>query len=100
MQRLGSAIGTVYEESRIELRHWCYPFWRACTSKKGVSALEIKRHCQISYRSALFMMNRIRFAMAPDPNSPPLTGTVEADETYVGGKPRYAGKGRGRASDK
>jgi hypothetical protein len=57
-------IGTVYEESRIELRHWCYAFWRACTSKKGVSALEIKRHCQISYRSALFLMNRIR--LAPD----------------------------------
>src|SRR5579883_1304876 len=57
-------IGTVYEESRIELRHWCYAFWRACTSKKGVSALEIKRQCQISYKSALFLMNRIRFAMA------------------------------------
>ncbi len=93
-------IGTVYEESRIELRHWCYAFWRACTSKKGVSALEIKRHCQISYKSALFMMNRIRFAMAPDVNRTPLTGTVEVDETYVGGKPRYAGRRRGRASDK
>ena len=59
-------IGTVYEESRIELRHWCYTFWRAATSKKGVSALEIKRQCQISYKSALFLMTRIRFAMAPD----------------------------------
>jgi transposase-like protein len=85
-------IGTVYEESRIELRHWCYAFWRACTSKKGVSALEIKRHCQISYKSALFLMNRIRFAMAPDPVHPKLTGTVECDEMYVGArKPRYAG---------
>jgi hypothetical protein len=82
-------IGTVYEESRLPLRHWAYAFWRACTSKKGVSALEIKRHCQISYKSALFLMNRIRFAMAPDlPTAPPLTGTVECDETYVGGKPR------------
>jgi transposase-like protein len=68
-------IGTVYEESRIELRHWAYAFWRACTSKKGVSALEIKRVCQISYKSALFLMNRIRFAMAPDPQRPKLTGT-------------------------
>ena len=57
-------IGTVYEESRIPLRHWCYAFWLATTSKKGVSALEIKRQCQISYKSALFLMNRIRFAMA------------------------------------
>jgi transposase-like protein len=77
-------IGTVYEESRIELRHWAYAFWRACTSKKGVAALEIKRHCQISYKSALFLMNRIRFAMAPDPNAPKLDGIVECDETYIG----------------
>jgi transposase-like protein len=81
-------IGTVYEESRLPLRHWAYAFWRACTSKKGVSALEIQRHCQISYKSALFLMNRIRFAMAPDPDEPKLTGVVECDETYVGGKPR------------
>ena len=86
-------IGTIYEESRLPLRHWAYAFWRACTSKKGVSALEIKRHCQISYKSALFLMNRIRFAMAPDlPTAPPLTGIVECDETYVGGKPRYRGR--------
>jgi transposase-like protein len=84
-------IGTVYEESRIELRHWAYAFWRPCTSKKGVSALEIKRHCQISYKSALFLMNRIRFAMAPDVPTPPLMGVVECDEVYVGGKPRYKG---------
>jgi len=89
-------IGTVYEESRLELRHWCYAFWRACTSKKGVSALEIKRHCQISYKSALFLMNRIRFAMSPDTASEPLlTGTIEVDETYVGGRPRYPSKKKG-----
>ena len=60
-------IGTVFEESRIPLRHWCYAFWRASTSKKGVSALEIKRHTQLSYKSALFLMHRIRFAMTQNP---------------------------------
>jgi transposase-like protein len=95
-------IGTVYEESRLDLRHWCYAFWRASTSKKGVAALEIMRHCQISYKSALFLMNRIRFAMAPDnPAAEKLTGTVECDETYVGGKPRYKGVSkRGRGTSK
>jgi transposase-like protein len=95
-------IGTVYEESRIPLRHWAYAFWRACTSKKGVSALEIKRQCQISYKSALFLMSRIRFAMAPnDEPSPKLRGTVECDETYVGGKPRHKGNSRrGRGTSK
>ncbi|HRQ76939.1 MAG TPA: IS1595 family transposase [Phycisphaerales bacterium] len=81
--------GTVMEDSRVPLRHWCYAFWRACTSKKGVSALEIQRQTGLSYKSALFLMHRIRFAMAPTSNGPKLTGTVEADETYIGGKPRH-----------
>ncbi|MCH9025889.1 MAG: IS1595 family transposase [Proteobacteria bacterium] len=80
--------GTVFEDSRIPLRHWCFGFWRAATSKKGVSALEIKRQTGLSYKSALFLLHRIRFAMAPTDGNP-LTGTVEIDETHVGGKPRH-----------
>src|SRR5271154_577944 len=81
--------GTVFEESLIPLRHWCYAFWRVSVSKKGVAALEIMRQCQISYKSALFMMHRVRFALAPKPGTPAkFTGTVEVDETYCGGKPR------------
>jgi transposase-like protein len=93
-------IGTVLEESRIPLRHWAYAFWRQATSKKGVAALEIRRHCQITYRAALFLLHRIRYAMTPE-NGPSrkLSGIVECDETYVGGKPRpgtgYHAPGRG-----
>jgi transposase-like protein len=93
-------IGTVYEESRIPLRHWCYAFWQAATCKKGVAALQIQRHCQLSNKSALYLMHRIRFAMADKPAK--LKGIVEADETYVGGKPRR-GTGthkRGRGTKK
>ena len=79
--------GTVFEDSRIPLRHWCFAFWRASTSKKGVSALEIHRQTGLSYKSCLFLLHRIRFAMAPTDGNP-LTGTVEVDETYVGGKAR------------
>ena len=53
-------IGTVFENSRIPLRHWCHAFWAACASKKGVSALQISRMTEVSYKSALFMMHRIR----------------------------------------
>lgn len=77
--------GTVFEDSKIELRHWCFAFWRASTSKKGVSALEIHRQTGLSYKSCLFMLHRIRFAMAPADGNP-LTGIVEVDETYIGGK--------------
>jgi transposase-like protein len=82
-------IGTVMEESRIAMRHWCYAFWRATTSKKGVSALELHRQTGVSHKSCLFMLARIRKAFATDWQSPPrMTGTVEADEVYIGGKPR------------
>lgn len=81
-------VGTVMEDSRIPLRHWCYAFWSACSSKKGVSALQISRECNLSYKSALFLMHRIRWAMATPRPDDKFTGTVEVDETYVGGKPR------------
>lgn len=57
-------IGTVFEDSRIHLRHWCYALWAACSSKKGVSALQIKRQTGLTYKSALFVMQRIRYAMS------------------------------------
>jgi len=86
-------IGTVFEESRIELRHWCFAFWRASTSKKGVSALEIHRQTGVSYKSSLFMMHRIRFAMSDD-GTTPLSGDVEVDELFVGGVPRRRNNSR------
>lgn len=94
-------IGTVFEDSRIPLRHWCYAFWAACASKKGVSAKQIQRQCQVSYKSALFLMHRIRFAMTNPEDGGKLVGIVEADETYVGGKPRRHCQGkRGRGTAK
>ncbi len=99
-QQFTVRTGTVFEDSRAELRHWCFAFWRASTSKKGVSALEIHRQTGLSYKSALFMLHRIRFAMADSVNGP-LGGEVEVDETYVGGKPRYKGVSkRGRGTKK
>lgn len=97
-------IGTIFEDSPIPLMHWCYAFWQACSSKKGVSAKQIQRQTGLSYKSALFMMHRIRFTMAGD-SAAPLSGVVEADETFCGGKPRNHGerftKGKsGRGSDK
>jgi transposase-like protein len=93
--------GTVMEDSRIPLRHWCYAFWKVCSSKKGISALQIKRETGLTYKSALFLMHRIRFALSDMPGCK-LTGKVEVDETYVGGKPRHGGPSskRGRGTRK
>lgn len=88
-------VGTIMEDSPIPLRFWCLAFYRACASKKGVSALQIKRETGLSYKSALFMMHRIRYAMQP---AAPVTldGTVEIDETLVGGKRKITRSASGR----
>jgi transposase-like protein len=68
-----------------------------CSSKKGVSALQLQRQLGLgSYRSAWHLAHRVRHAMAREPLAGLLKGTVEADETYVGGKPRkFAGPRKG-----
>lgn len=89
-------VGTIMEDSPIPIRFWCLAFYRACASKKGVSALQIQRETGLTYKSALFMMHRIRWAMGPANEMQPKLGvgggTVEFDETYVGGKPRRYGR--------
>ena len=77
--------GTIFEDSKIPLRTWITVMYRMCSSKKGVSALQIQREFGLSYESAWFMCHRIRYAMQ-DKNPGLLTGVVEADETYIGGK--------------
>lgn len=79
--------GTIFEDSHIPLRTWLVVMYRMCSSKKSVSARQIEREFGLSHRSAWFMCHRIRWAMT-DKKPPKLSGTVEADETYIGGKPR------------
>ncbi len=64
-------------------------------AKNGVSALELQRKLGLgSYRTAWFMAHRIRYAIARPPLVNKLNGTVEADETYIGGKARFMHKGK------
>ena len=79
--------GTIFEDSHIPLRTWLVVMYRMCSSKKSVSARQIEREFGLSHRAAWFMCHRIRWAMT-DKHPPKLSGAVEADETYVGGKPR------------
>src|SRR5688572_6289673 len=91
---------TIFEESRLPLRVWVFAFWRACASKKGCSALELAREMEITHKSALFVLRRIRHGLGQD-DAPKLSGTVEVDETYIGGKPRHPWtKKKGRGTDK
>ncbi len=90
-------VGTIMEASHIPLSKWILAFHKMCSSKKGISAKQLQRELGFgSYRTALFMCNRIRYAMENDPVlGGKFEGTVEVDETYVGGKPR---KGTGTKS--
>ncbi|MFB3926463.1 MAG: IS1595 family transposase [Syntrophales bacterium] len=88
-------VGTVFESSHIPLNKWLYAAFLLCSSKKGMSAHQLHRMIEVTYKTAWFMFHRLRYAM--DQETGQLQGTIEADETYVGGKAR--GK-RGRGAEK
>jgi hypothetical protein len=78
-------VGTVFERSHIPLNKWLMAAFLICSSKKGISAHQMHRMLGITYKSAWFMMHRLREAMKP--SGGPLGGegkVVEADETYMG----------------
>src|SRR5713101_9900550 len=81
--------GTIFERSHIPLHKWLLATRLMAASKKSVSALQLQRMLGLgSYRTAWFMCHRIREAMAPVKRDP-IGGegrTVEADETFIGGK--------------
>jgi len=89
-------VGTVFEKSKIPLNKWLLANHLLCASKKGMSAAQIQRMLGVTYKTAWFMMHRIREAMKPtDPA--PLGGpgkVIESDEAFVGGfkKKRLSGK--------
>lgn len=83
------SVGTIFEDSHIPLTKWVMAFHLMCSSKKGISALQLQRNLGLgSYKSAWHMAHRIRHAMRSEPLASLLKGTVEADESWVGGKPK------------
>src|SRR6266403_3086837 len=88
-------VGTIFEDSHIPLRKWLVAWYLLCSSKKGISSLQIQRMLGLgSYRTALFMMHRIRYALSHPAFTGMLKGVVEVDETYVGGKTHGRGTGK------
>ena len=77
-------IGTVFEDSKIPLRKWLIAWYMICSSKKGISSLQLQRILELgSYRTALFMAHRVRHALRDTEFSEKLDGTIEADECFV-----------------
>ncbi|MCH9033491.1 MAG: IS1595 family transposase [Planctomycetes bacterium] len=88
-------VGTIFERSHIPLNKWVMAFCLVCSSKKGISALQLQRMLDLgSYKSAWHMAHRIRHAMQNEPLRTLLGesgGIVEADETWIGPRKRGGG---------
>lgn len=82
-----ATVGTVFEDSRVPISKWLMAIFIVCSSKKSVSALQVSRMLGVTYKTAWFMLHRIRFAMGTDlKTAKPLENTCEADETHIGGR--------------
>jgi transposase-like protein len=102
--------GTVFEDSPIGFDKWLPAMWLLSSAKNGISSHELARALGVTQKTAWFMLHRVRLAMTTKTfDRPRLSGTVEADETYVGGRHRRKpnihslaapSKSRGPKSDK
>ncbi len=86
--------GTIFHDTKLPLRKWFVAVFLMVEARKGVSANQMKRTLGVSYKTAWYLCHCIRAAMSVD--YAPLTGTVELDETYVGGKRKFRGVAGGR----
>ena len=78
-------VGTMFEGSHVPIHIWLYAFHLLSSSKKGMSAHQLHRTLGVTYKTAWFIAHRIRYAMESE-SMEKMSGIVEADETYVGGK--------------
>jgi transposase-like protein len=84
--------GTIMHDSHLSLWKWFLAIYLVTESKKGISAKQLQRMLDVSYKTAWYLCHRIRDAMGDD-EQVPLKGIVEADETWHGGKKKYTGSG-------
>ena len=80
-------VGTIFEDSPVGLDKWLTAMWMLANCKNGISSYEIGRGLSVTQKTAWFMLQRIRYAMHHGSFNK-MTGTVEADETFIGGKAR------------
>ncbi len=83
--------GTIFEKTKVELQRWFLAIGLIVNAKKSMSSYQLARDLELNQKTAWYIQQRIRTAMAAD-QAPLLRGIVEADETYVGGKPRKGNK--------
>jgi transposase-like protein len=85
--------GTIFHDSHLPLPKWFIATFLLCESRKGMSANQMKRILGVSYKTAWYLCHRIRATMH-EQHLEPLTGTVEVDETWIGGREHGQGQKR------
>ena len=78
--------GTIFERSHVPLHKWIYAMYLMVTARKGISSMQLAKEIGVTQKSAWFMLQRLREACGGDAGK--LSGTVEIDETFIGGKER------------
>lgn len=93
--------GTIFEESRLPLQKWFAAMWLVTNSPKGISSCQLKREIGVTQKTAWFMLGRLReVAGSMGDLGGPMDGTVEADETYLGGKRKNMSNAKRKALKK
>jgi transposase-like protein len=86
-KQFSAKVGTIFEDSPIKLSKWFSAIWLVTNAKNGISSCEVARALGVTQKSAWFMLQRIRLALQ-NGTIVKLGGTVEVDESYIGGKAR------------
>ena len=86
--KLSPTAGTIFHKSSTSLHLWFYAMWIMTSTRCGVSAKQLERELGVTYKTAWRMFNLIRDRLMTQDYQGPLSGEVEMDETFIGGKPR------------
>jgi transposase len=87
-QEISPTAGTIFHKSSTSLHLWFYAMWIITSTRCGVSAKQLERELGVTYKTAWRMFNLIRNRLMTQDYQGPLSGSVEADETWIGGKAR------------
>jgi transposase-like protein len=91
--QLSPTAGTIFHKSSTSLHLWFYAMWLMTSTRCGISAKQLERELGVTYKTAWRMFNKIRNVLM-EQDSEPLSGEVELDETFIGGKPRQSDRDR------
>src|SRR5947209_7466469 len=85
-QRFSIKVGTIFADTKLPLQKWFMAIWLITNHPKGIASTTLAKDLKITQKSAWFVLHRLRHAARTKSFNAPLKGTVEVDETFVGGK--------------